>query len=190
MGLILLDNPSRGSTALLATAVPPQVSSQLGVGTTPDDNTGDDAFNGGRKIKQSFADANTMFAELYGKSGVGQYLSAVPPASTQSTPTNDWDPAGGAESPLFPSNYGRVDLVPVSPAYLSGLLATGALDDQWIPLRNAGSAIVTLGHLNTNSQPANRFFGPNDDFQLTPGMIVFLIYYGTPTGVNKWVIKT
>jgi len=62
---IQLDNPARGSTALLTSCVPPSTSSQLADGTNPDDGTGDTAFNGGRRLKQWAADANSMFSDLY-----------------------------------------------------------------------------------------------------------------------------
>ena len=66
MAQILLDNPTRGSTTLLTSCVPSTTSSQLADGTTPDDHTGDNAFNGSRKIKQWMVDQNAMNTELYG----------------------------------------------------------------------------------------------------------------------------
>ena len=66
MGQITLDNPTRGSTTLLAQCVPSSTSSSLNPGTTENDQTGDILFNAVRKLKQDMADSNAMFTDLYG----------------------------------------------------------------------------------------------------------------------------
>jgi len=55
---VLLDNPTRGTTTLLASCVPPSTSDQINAGTTPGDDTGTPGFNFSRFLKQWAADTN------------------------------------------------------------------------------------------------------------------------------------
>ena len=183
-GQIQLDNPSRGSTTLLSQCTVNATSSQVLDGSTPNDGTGDEAFNAVRRIKQWAADLNAMLALF-----LGTYLGVVvPPTSTSSSPTNNYDPTGGAGT--LPATS-RIDFNPGGNSYLSGLLSSGSgwaiTDEKILTLRNISTTYtVTLGHQNAGSSAANQFWGPGEDFVMQPGMVVRIQYWaGT---VNNWVI--
>jgi hypothetical protein len=182
---IPLDNPTRGTTTLLAQCVNSSgtvvgtTSSQLADGTTLGDGTGDLAFNLGRKLKQWGADVNTMTSLM-----LGNYL-AVAPAASQ----NNWDPTGGSPGNL--AAISRLDLNPSQSIDITGLIATDIADEKRITVRNVSQLYtVTLQHQNVASAAANQFYGPGlDDFILNPGMAVDIIYYLIPSGPTYWVIK-
>jgi hypothetical protein len=61
---LLLDNPTRGTTDLLASCVPPSTSDQINPGTTPGDDTGTPGFNFSRFLKQWAADTNANMQQI------------------------------------------------------------------------------------------------------------------------------
>lgn len=141
--------------------------------TTP--GSADTAPGGAGKI-------NSMCQLLLGAKLTPAALSA----GTSGAPSaNDYDPSGSHTM----NAASRIDLAASAAAYVSGVDSTGVGDEKRIKLRNVSSFIVTLGHENTNSLAANRFYCPGlGDYNLAPGETVEIQYWAGSD--NVWVVKT
>lgn len=165
MALKLLDDAGRiGGT------------SQLLIGSADDDGTGNNAREGGRRLKLSLADQNAMNTELYASIIGRGYALDAPTAGRH----DNYAPTGADG---FPVGYSRVDVdTTAGDVTLSGLLSTNALDGQEVIVANVGANNLTLNAQDANSTAANRIRA-KDNFVID---VVRLVYY--KGSVNRWVL--
>jgi hypothetical protein len=172
----LLDNSTRGTTTLLQSCQPSTISSQLLDGTTPGDNTGDIAFNAGRKLKQWAADVNSMFATLLG-SPTAFSVSDTPGAG----PIDDYAPSG-----IGIPGTKRLVLTPGANCTINGI--AGGVDDYEIYIYNASTTYsLIFPHLASGeTTAANQFSNEEAGTQTIPPLGCAKIkYFGG--SINKWV---
>jgi hypothetical protein len=175
----LLDNAARGATTLLSSCQPSTTSSQLLDGTSPGDNTGDSAFNAGRKFKQWAADINAMFAILLGTT-TAYSVSDTPGAG----PIDDYSPSG-----LVLPGTKRLILTPSVACTINGMVATGVTDDYEICIYNAsGTYAITFAHLaGGETTAANQFSNVNALPYVIPPLGRATARYITGS-INKWTL--
>jgi hypothetical protein len=169
MSQIVLDNTSRGITALC-----PDGSSQLLVGTVADDGTGDDARVGGNRLKQWAADINAMFAALYSASGF-TFSNSVTAALTASQ--SNMALAAGVNRALLGAAVGG--------SSVTGFALASVTDGAPLLVRNTSTTDpITIPHLSSASSAANQVSCPAGvAFEIPPQTNCLLSYI-----VNVWTI--
>ena len=174
----LLDNASRGTTSLLSSCVPSTTSDQLNAGSAPGDDTGDGAFNFGRKLRQWAADLNAMLSQTMG-TPTAYTVSAAPGAG----PLYDYAPSGFT----LPGTI-RLILTPGAACTIGGMSSSGAPDDTEVLIVNA-SATYSISFLHLASgetTAANQFSNANGETVVIPPLGAAKAHY-VAGSINKWI---